>query len=100
MAKAVCMWGDGPAVLMGLEGQEMVLLEKPTVEGSGFLYGKISKGCLDFTTNEARQLAFELINAANEADSLEQVGKDHDDEQREIEETHKAMSQKPEESKS
>jgi hypothetical protein len=84
--KAVCTWGDGPAVLLCLEGDTLVLHEDP--EKKGWVHGTVKQGSIDLTKEEARNLAFELLNAAAESDRLDKICEDHDKMVEEYDKTH------------
>ena len=75
--KAECTWGDGPDIVMDLDGKPMELLESPGPIGR-FTYGVVSKGLIDLTAEEAEALGVELIGAAREVRQLRQICKDHD----------------------
>ena len=62
--KAECTWGDGPDVILSLNGTGMILFENPIIEGSGFKYGTVNAGSLDLTAQEAIILGHQLLNAA------------------------------------
>jgi len=72
--RAACTWGDGPDVLLILEGKELMLYEipyhhkPPLADGT---YGFIKEGSLCLTTSEARRLASQLNQSAKEAEDLD-----------------------------
>lgn len=69
MINAICTWGDGPDVVLDLNGSWMILLEEPS-EKDSFVNGVVRKGNTDLTVKEARDLAYSLLTAANEAEIL------------------------------
>ena len=72
MINAICTWGDGPDVLLRLDGTRLVLLEDP--EGlEHFTNGFVMMGQLDLTIKEARNLAENLIKAADEAERMDSI---------------------------
>jgi len=68
--KATCTWGDGPDVMLSLGGHTMVLHEDPR-DKDAWVHGTISDGSADLTADEARELASQLLMAADQADHLE-----------------------------
>ena len=68
--KAECTWGDGPDVLVMLNGTHIMLYEYPK-NYERFKHGEVSQGSLDLTSDEALLLAGELISAANSAKELD-----------------------------
>ena len=60
-AKATCTWGDGPDVIFVINTK---LIAHANAVGS-----------FDLTSKEARSLAFELNNAAEQAEELERISK-------------------------
>lgn len=78
--KAVCTWGDGPDVLVDLNNTTVALYEAPWSDPpprGRWAHGCISEGSFDLTAEEAKALAAELINAAEQADHLTKSYKDH-----------------------
>jgi len=69
--KATNTWGDGPDIILSLEGSKMILLEPP--EMGEFTEGTISKGNTDMTCAEAKTLAYELLSIV---DHIEQMLKE------------------------
>lgn len=67
--KAECTWGDGPDVVLSLEGTPLTLLEVPT--NTHCSMGMVRRGCCDLTIVEARDLASQLLCAAAQAERLE-----------------------------
>ena len=68
--KVSCTWGDGPDVLLSLEGKCLMLHEHP-IDYNKSTHGFISKGSIDLTAKEALDLAQTLINAAKQALDLD-----------------------------
>lgn len=69
--RAVCAWGEGPDVLVVLEGTPIVIYENPY----GFErweHGVVSKGSFDLNMKEALALAYSLIEATKQAIELEE----------------------------
>jgi hypothetical protein len=72
--KASCAWGDGPDVIVTLEGTKVILYEDPWNHDppiGQYKHGLISQGSFDLTSKQARQLASELIKAAEGAEYLQ-----------------------------
>lgn len=85
--KVVCTWGDGPDILMDLDGTPVMAYENPVnvSEGRGLLkdipkddvklcwgtHGFIRKGSIDLTKDQALRLAEDLIVAAAQCQNLE-----------------------------
>jgi len=68
--KAVCTWGDGPDVILCLDGTPLVLLENPDLNNGQSVHGVVTKGDVDLTADQAYKLGFQLINAAQQAKKL------------------------------
>lgn len=68
--KAQCTWGDGPDIVLSLEGTSLVLLENPS-KFNHFKRGVVSAGSLDLTVSEAKQLRYELDCAIQMVEDLE-----------------------------
>lgn len=68
MIKAVCTWGDGPDVMVDLNGTRLILYEKPFL--GKWEHGIVSKGSLDLTVVEAEAFGQQLLNAAKQAKDL------------------------------
>jgi len=68
--KASCAWGDGPDVIVSLEGTKIILYEDPH-ENNHFKHGIVSEGSFDLTSNEAIELAHSLLMAARVAKDLD-----------------------------
>ena len=77
--KAECTWGDGPDVTLSLDGTKMVLRVDPA-ELDKWVHGTVAGGQADLTSEQARDLARQLIKAADEADRLDEVAEEHDKE--------------------
>ncbi len=86
---ANCTWGDGPDVLLVIEGRELLLYAAPRlpgpdnimnpIDGSKTNFGKkraekaqgyVNEGSLCLTAVEARTLANELNAAAKQAEDM------------------------------
>ncbi len=74
--KATCTWGDGPDVLVDLDGTEFLLYEEPRDLSRG-AFGVVAYGSACFTAKEARQLAAELIVAADYAEEMEKSAEEY-----------------------
>ena len=74
--KAACTYGDGPDVLLVLEGTILFLLEdvRPGIS----VHGHVTQGQISLTAKEAHRLAQDLIMTANQAEELEALCKEHD----------------------
>ena len=70
--KAECTWGDGPDVLITLEGTSLVLYEKPS-QLLSWQHGAVSEGSLDLTVSEAKQLCYELACAIQKCEQLDSM---------------------------
>jgi len=75
--KAECTWGEGPDVLVSLDGTTIVLHEKPVSDV--WEHGVVTQGSLDLTAGEAEAFASELLGAAREVRNLEFYAKQHDE---------------------
>jgi len=69
--KAECTWGDGPDVLVVLDGTPIVIYEDPDNQ-------RVSQGSFDLTANEAEALGADLIAAAKRARYLDKQARDLD----------------------
>lgn len=72
--KATCTWGDGPDVLVDLNGTGVILYEDPKHHKpprGDFKHGYITEGSFDLTAEEAEILSNELKTAAAAARSLD-----------------------------
>lgn len=67
--KAECTWGQGPDVLVTLDGTGVLCYEDPHSKNK-CTHGIVNQGSLDLTIKEARILAASLIMAANQAEEL------------------------------
>lgn len=70
--KAQCTWGDGPDIVLSLEGTSLVLLENPS-KFNHFKRGVVSAGSADLTVSEAKQLCYELACAIQECEQLDKM---------------------------
>lgn len=68
--RATCTWGEGPDVLLVLDGSDLMLYEPPSKFNIG-LHGYASQGSAGLTAAEARSLAAQLLAAADQADEIE-----------------------------
>jgi hypothetical protein len=73
-----CTWGDGPAVLLSLNGKNMVLHEELQKSGR-WVHGSVTQGSACLTADEALALASQLQLKALQAKELDQQCKDHDE---------------------
>ncbi len=92
--KAECTWGDGPDVLVVLDGTPIMAYEKPVNVAEGRVLldkiprddeklcwcsnGFIRQGSFDLTADQAEALARDLNLAARQARDLDQSIKDYD----------------------
>ena len=76
--RADCTWGEGPPVMISLDGSGMVLNEEPS--RGGFIHGVVSSGSADLTIKEAIDLSIQLTQAAQAAEDLEAMCVHHDEE--------------------
>ncbi len=60
--KATCTWGDGPDVLVVLEGSHLMLYHDP-VDKERAKHGYCSEGSVELTADEAESLAKQLLAA-------------------------------------
>lgn len=67
--KAVCAWGEGPDVLLVLEGTPVMLYENP-VDLDRAVHGYVRQGSIELTADEAEQLADELLLRVKQAREL------------------------------
>ena len=74
--RATCTWGDGPDLILVLEGKPMMLFEAP-YDRDKSMHGFVSSGSLDLTAEEALELAAELTAAASEAENSSQNYEEH-----------------------
>ena len=76
-----CTWGDGPDILLSLEGKTLILLEEPQrthpPQGS-YQHGFVTKGSTDLTADEAFDLGTALISAAYHAKALHKMAEMRD----------------------
>lgn len=94
---ANCTWGDGPDVLLVLEGRELLLYAAPRlpgpdnimnpIDGSKTNFGKkraekaqgyVNEGSLCLTAVEARTLANQLNEAARRAETMCRLVREHE----------------------
>lgn len=71
---ASCTWGDGPDVLVTLDGKAFICYENPKNDPpprGQWTHGYVSKGSFDLTQAEARELAAQLLRAADACKELE-----------------------------
>lgn len=79
MIKASCTWGDGPDVMLTFEDDRFILYEDPKNDpppAGQWLHGYVSNGSTDLTQEQARQLAYELLKAADACREIEEAYKD------------------------
>jgi hypothetical protein len=72
--KANCTWGDGPDVLVSLDGMPFICHEDPKNDPppkGQWVHGYVSRGSFDLTQAEARRLAYELLEAAETCKAME-----------------------------
>ena len=68
--KATCTWGDGPDVLVELDGSIIQLYETPG-RFDWAVHGTAGQGSICLTAKEAYAFAADLVIAAAHAESLE-----------------------------
>ncbi len=66
--KAVCTWGEGPDVLVEIEDWLLFSFTENVIKG----WNKGFSGSFDLTAFEAKELAAKLVQAAEEAERLEE----------------------------
>ncbi len=76
--KAECTWGEGPDIVVSLDGTPLILSQEPE-DLNRFKYGAITKGDFDMTAKEATQFAGELLSAARRAQELDDQAASHDE---------------------
>ena len=79
--KAECTWGDGPDVLVILDGTGLMLYEDPHNDPpprGQCTHGRVTEGSLDLTAAEAENLGIELITAAKQARDMDRLCKEAD----------------------
>jgi hypothetical protein len=76
--KASCTWGEGPDVILDLDGSLMVLYENPH-DKEAWTHGAISDGSLDLTAAEAEELGIQLITASKQARDLSKSAQEYFD---------------------
>ena len=81
MMRAICTWGDGPDVLLTIDGERLILHEDPKHNEppkGDCIHGHVTKGSIDLTADEAQALGYQLINAATQANGLDKLCERHD----------------------
>ena len=71
---ASCTWGDGPDVLVTLDGQAFICYEDPKNDPpprGQWVHGYVTKGSFDLTRNQALELAAQLFRAAGQAKDMD-----------------------------
>jgi len=68
--KAKCTWGDGPDVLVVLDGMPVMLYHTP-VDFNHAKHGMVKQGSFDLTADEAIALALQLLRAAESARDMD-----------------------------
>ncbi len=74
--KAECTWGDGPDVLVILEGTKVMLYEDP-IDMDRSVHGYTTQGSFCLTVKEALTLAGSLYVAAGQAMELDNSYRDY-----------------------
>jgi len=74
--KVECTWGDGPDVLVVLDGKPIMLYEDPS-DMDKCTHGLVRQGSLDLTAEEAQELGVDLITAARQARQLSKQYAEH-----------------------
>ncbi len=78
--RAVCTWGEGPDVLVVIEGTIVILYEDPkhTKPPRGdYKHGYVEQGSFDFTAEEAEVLGNQLLEKAKQARDMDKQLKEH-----------------------
>jgi hypothetical protein len=66
---AICTWGEGPDVMINLNGTILVLYEEPNMKG--FKYGTIKQGSIDLRLDEAKEFRNILDKAIKEVERMQ-----------------------------
>ena len=64
----ICTWGEGPDIVIDLNGKTLVLFEKPIMKG--WTYGIVKEGTMDFNLDEAKELLVQLDKAIKETERM------------------------------
>jgi len=81
MMRAICTWGDGPDVMLTIDGERFILYEDVKYDEppkGDCVHGHVNKGSMDLTANEAQALGYQLISAATQANGLNKLCERHD----------------------
>jgi len=73
--RAVCTWGEGPDVLLVLDGSEVMLYHEPyhhKPPRGDSVHGYVSDGSACLTASEALKLAYQLVEAVGMCKELEE----------------------------
>lgn len=72
MIKVSCAWGEGPDVILTLENKPFMCYEPPT-DLDKAINGFVYSGSMDLTQAQARELAADLLTAANACAELDEA---------------------------
>lgn len=76
---AACTWGYGPDVIVSLNGKPFICYEDPKNDPpprGQWKHGYVSEGSFDLTQDEARRLAYDLLQAS---DSCREIGNTYEE---------------------
>lgn len=80
--KAECTWGEGGDILVSLDGTSMALHEAPSnpePPRGKFTHGSVTQGSLFLTTDEAAELAIQILAVVDQTKRLKNQCKQHDE---------------------
>lgn len=69
--KALCTWGEGPDVLVEIDGTPILCYENPT-DLNRYTHGIIREGSFYLTVEEAKKLVGSLLMAISQTEELYQ----------------------------
>jgi len=72
-----CTWGEGPDVLLTLDGKLLMCYEDP-IHKEQAVHGFVSKGSMCFTADQALDLAHMLTKAAETAKAMDRDLEEYD----------------------
>lgn len=71
-----CGWGEGIDVLLTNKGQWYIIYDEPT-EKDRFSHGVSKNGSIGLTRQDARELAYNLLRAAEQCDAFDESYDDY-----------------------
>lgn len=74
--KASCTIGDGPNIIVSLDGKELLLLEEPN--RTNFKSGVVEHGQIELSVEEARNLVISLLSAIKQVQDFEEMGEEYE----------------------